>query len=141
MQLHLFTGCSCMKIFLFLILLFQFCSSTQNRNVETAILKEQTKEYIQDALNFDCSNYADADKKMQECENLKKKSIALVKNITSELEKKDTANTVLIDKNKTLQSKADKYDFWRNLIIAASIGIILYIFRDSILVIVKKFIL
>ncbi len=130
-----------MKIlFVFLFLLFQFCATT-NRSFETGKLQEEARSYLEDAKDFDCSTYSDADQKIEECEKFKKKGTTVVKEMSIELEKKDTANTILINEKKNLQEKADNYDYYRNILFALIAGFILYKCRNFIWGIIQKAIL
>ncbi|MBP6738420.1 MAG: hypothetical protein KA146_00445 [Leptospiraceae bacterium] len=131
-----------MKILIFFLLLsFQFCATATNRSYETAKLQEDAKAYLEDAKDFDCSKYSDADQKIEECEKFKKKGTTVVKEMSIELEKKDTANTILINEKKNLQEKADNYDYYRNIIFALIAGFILYKCRNFLWGIIQKVIL
>ena len=55
-----------MKILIFFLLLsFQFCATATNRSYETAKLQEDAKAYLEDAKDFDCSKYSDADQNVK----------------------------------------------------------------------------
>lgn len=129
-----------MKNFLFLItlFLFSFCSTQDIKNPIVDELSEQVDSFQEKTRNFVKTKYSIQEDKSQACEELLTNGSELTSKLKKEILILNKENINFKKENSSLSEKADRYDWWRNRIIAAFAILVAWEFRSFIWKFIQK---